>query len=60
MTKFLFELEERATLHSGETGVVIGRAEFSGSENSYQLRYTNGQGCQVEVWHSQSAFKFPV
>lgn len=40
---------------SDEQGEVIGRAEYSGAEPSYLVRYRAGDGRQVEVWQSESA-----
>lgn len=57
MKKFRFELGETAILAaSKEEGVVIGRAEFANSENSYLLRYKAADGRCVESWWSESAF----
>jgi len=53
-----FELEERVELsESGECGIVIGRAEFTFSESTFQVRYCDGQGCQREQWINESGLK---
>ena len=40
---------------SDETGTVIGRAEYSASENTYLIRYRAADGRAVEVWWGESA-----
>jgi len=53
-----FELEERVSMvESGESGMVIGTAEFMFSEEQYQIRYCNGQACQIEAWFAESGLK---
>lgn len=56
MKNMAFELNDRVKLNeSEEEGVVIGRAEYSHSENHYQVRYRAGDGRQVESWWGESA-----
>ncbi|MBM3553631.1 MAG: hypothetical protein FJX45_18260 [Alphaproteobacteria bacterium] len=53
---FKFELKQIVKMAaSDESGVVIGRAEYSASEPSYQVRYLAGDGRQVEGWWGESA-----
>lgn len=40
---------------SGETGQVVGRAEYTTCETSYLVRYAAGDGRAVEQWWQQSA-----
>lgn len=40
---------------SGESGEVIGRAQYLNSENSYLVRYVARDGRQVEQWWAASA-----
>lgn len=40
---------------SGETGEVIGRAEFTNSEPSYSIRYKAADGRAIESWWGESA-----
>lgn len=40
---------------SGEVGVVIGRTQFSESENTYLIRYVAGDGRLKRVWWEESA-----
>jgi hypothetical protein len=55
-SKFKFELEQQVTITaSGETGEVIGRAEYAYAEKSYFIRYKCGNGCAVEAWWTESA-----
>lgn len=50
-----FELGEQVELFSGETGQVIGRAEYSYAENLYQIRYKAADGRAVENWWHEFA-----
>lgn len=53
---FRFALGESVTLTlSGETGLVIGRAEYANSANSYMVRYKTADGRQVESWWTEDA-----
>lgn len=53
---FKFELKQVVKMAaSEESGVVIGRAEYSASEPSYQVRYLAGDGRQTEQWWGESA-----
>jgi hypothetical protein len=57
---FKRELGDIVTLdHSGESGQVIGRAEYDTAEPSYLIRYKAGDGRQVEQWWSESAIEHP-
>ena len=48
--KFTFELGQDVSIKSsGETGTVIGRAEYLHTENSYFIRY-----CAAEAAHTRS------
>lgn len=38
-----------------EAGVVIARAEYARSANSYLVRYRSGDGRQIEAWHDEDA-----
>lgn len=54
--KFKFELGSNVTISvSGESGEVIGRAEYQISENSYYVRYKSADGRAVETWWNESA-----
>lgn len=56
MEKKMLELNTPVTINvSGETGIVIGRAEFTASENSYQVRYKAADGRAIECWWNESA-----
>ncbi|MCA8045517.1 hypothetical protein [Burkholderia arboris] len=56
MKKFQFELNANVTIAaSGETGEVIGRAEYTASESSYLVRYRSADGRAVESWWGESA-----
>lgn len=53
---FQFGLAQAITLAlSGEKGIIIGRAEYDNSSDSYYIRYVDGTGCQVERWVSVDA-----
>ncbi len=58
MSSFNFNLNQTVTITcSGETGEVIGRAEFATGENQYQIRYKAADGRAVEAWWNESALK---
>jgi len=53
---FIFQLGAEVTLQtSGETGFVIGRAEYLTTNPSYLIRYKAADGRQVETWWSEDA-----
>ena len=53
---FKFNIDQQVVISiSEESGTVIGRAEFSNSENSYQIRYKAADGRAVELWWLESA-----
>jgi hypothetical protein len=58
MDKFKFDLKLIVRLvESGETGTVVGRAEFIASEPTYLVLYKAGDGRQVEQWWRESALE---
>ena len=55
---FKFELGQQVEIKvSGESGEVIGRAEYADSENSYFLRYKDAQGMAREAWWPEGALR---
>ncbi|HDR9093346.1 hypothetical protein QZM46_17540 [Burkholderia vietnamiensis] len=53
---FKFSLGDEVTIAaSGETGEVIGRAEYADTSNQYFIRYKAGDGRATESWWSESA-----
>lgn len=55
--KFKFELGAKVQLTpSWERGVVVGRAEYSNSANSYFVRYSSADGL-TEKWWSEDALE---
>lgn len=55
---FAFELKQVVALkESGEYGTVIGRSEYTHSDNAYLLRYKAGDGRCVEAWWTETALK---
>lgn len=53
---FKFSLGDKvAIVASGETGEVVGRAEYADSSNQYYIRYKAGDGRATESWWSESA-----
>jgi hypothetical protein len=53
---FKFELDTSVTIAaSGETGMIIGRAEYIDSDNSYLIRYKAGDGRATEAWWTEKA-----
>ena len=56
MAKFKFELNDTATIEvSGETGKVIGRAEYTTGEVAFRIRYKSADGRAVETWWDETA-----
>lgn len=56
MKSFKFELEQQVAIAvSAESGKVIGRAEYSNSENSYLIHYKCADGRAVNSWWEESA-----
>lgn len=53
---FAFKLGDTATLESGETGTIVGRAQYVDSNPQYYLRYTAADGRLVTNWWDESAF----
>ena len=55
---FKFNLSDSVKIAaSGETGEVIGRAEYSNAENGYLVRYKAGDGRATESWWGESALQ---
>lgn len=58
MGKMKFDLAQEVTIEaSGEKGIVVGRAQYLLSENSYLLRYKAADGKAVETWWNESALR---
>ncbi|WP_310630786.1 hypothetical protein [Paraburkholderia sp.] len=56
MNTFAFNLKDNVAITvSGETGIVIARAEYAASENQYLVRYQSADGRGVEAWWGQTA-----
>lgn len=56
MNPFKFELGQPVMLLlSGETGMVVGRAQYLDHANTYLVRYVDGTMCEVEKWWDQNA-----
>lgn len=56
MSNFLFQIAQKVSIEtSGESGTVIGRAEYEHGENSYLLRYKSAQGIACDCWWPESA-----
>ncbi|SFN16564.1 hypothetical protein [Nitrosomonas communis] len=49
-----FELSEQVKLFSGETGVLIGRAEYLDHSPEYLIRYKDSDGRTEEDWWKES------
>jgi hypothetical protein len=58
MSQFKFNLNDNATINaSGESGQIIGRAEYVSVENQYHIRYKAADGRAVEAWWGESAIE---
>lgn len=56
--EFKFELNEQVVIEaSGETGYIIGRAEYSESMPAYLIRYKAADGRAVEAWWTGRALR---
>ena len=56
--EFRYELEQAMKISvSEETGVIVGRAEYTTAEDSYLLRYKAADGRAVEAWWSEGAIE---
>ena len=52
---FKFELNDSVSLkYSDETGVVIGRSQYTDSANQYYVIYKAGDGRQITSWWDES------
>ena len=53
---FKFNLGDKVTVTvSGETGEVLGRAEYTTAANNYYVRYCAADGHAVEQWWQEDA-----
>ncbi len=50
LTAWDFRLQEKVSLASGETGIVVARSESIRTNLVYHVQYKNAVGCQVEDW----------
>lgn len=58
METFLFALDSCVRICvSNERGVVIGRAQYSASQNAYLIRYKANDGRAVEAWWNEDALE---
>jgi energy-converting hydrogenase Eha subunit E len=57
MSEWKFNLGERAMISPSESGVIIGRAQFVSSQNSYLVRYVAGDGRLCEIWWGEDALE---
>lgn len=57
MSDFKFQFGDSAMITvSNEVGIIIGRAQYVASENSYLVRYSQS-GKAVETWWGDSALE---
>jgi hypothetical protein len=55
---FLFVLNDAVRIScSQEAGHIVGRAQYSNSENQYLIRYQKANGEAVERWWGESALE---
>lgn len=53
---FKHRLNSRVTLsESGESGKIVGRAQYTTADNQYYVLYKAADGRQVESWWTESA-----
>lgn len=57
-TTFTFDIGGQVKIRcSGEQGEVIGRAEYSGSEDQYLIRYRCADGRATQAWWEEDALE---
>lgn len=55
---FAFAIAQQVTIAaSNESGVVVGRAEYTNSSPSYYVRYAAKDGRATEAWWTEDALK---
>lgn len=53
---FAFELGATVAISvSGETGTIVGRAEYTAAANNYLVRYKTADGRATEAWWQEDA-----
>ncbi|NOY72941.1 MAG: hypothetical protein GXP14_11295 [Gammaproteobacteria bacterium] len=58
MSDFKYELEQEVKVScSNEQGSIIGRADYTETENNYFIRYKNASGMAVEQWWAENAIE---
>lgn len=58
MKQFKFELGQTVTnATSGESGEVVGRAEYQHAESTYYVRHRAADGRAVKAWWDESEIK---
>ena len=58
MSEYKFNLKQQVKISaSGESGEIIGRAEYTTGENMYLLRYKAADGRAVKDWWAESAIE---
>lgn len=58
MNRFWFELNQEVVISaSGESGSVIGRAEYTQASNNYLVRYKASDGRATEAWWTEDALE---
>ena len=56
MKDFMFDLgNEVVIVCSGESGQIIGRADYLDGDDMYNIRYKAADGRAVEAWWAESA-----
>jgi len=56
MNSFAFSLGQKVVIKaSGEEGLVVGRAEYTNSSNTYYVRYCARDGRATEAWWTEDA-----
>lgn len=56
LNHLMFKLHQTVKIDvSGETGLVVARAEYDTGEDRYLIRYKNAHGTAVEQWWDRGA-----
>jgi hypothetical protein len=58
MGGFKFNMGQQVAIEaSGETGEIIGRAEYTTAENNYLIRYKAADGRATEQWWQENSLQ---
>ena len=59
MSTFKFSLKDEAMLPNGIVGEVVGRVEYTNSDNQYFLKYIDATGNSLRQWITEDDLTDP-